>query len=74
MKTFTYHINLNERGLFYADVRDERGQTVFEIKDNCGHVDLIEDGFMSSVNDVDGLAQWLRDMDIIGPDDELTTD
>jgi hypothetical protein len=29
---YTYHINLNERGSFFADVRDASGKTVFAIK------------------------------------------
>jgi hypothetical protein len=29
---FGYYINLDERGDFYADVRDANGQTVFEIR------------------------------------------
>jgi len=27
-----YYVNLNERGSFYADVRDESGETVFEVR------------------------------------------
>lgn len=32
MKIFEYFINLDERGSFYADVRNPQGETVFEIK------------------------------------------
>jgi hypothetical protein len=29
---YGYYVNLEERGQFYADVRDEKDQTVYEIK------------------------------------------
>lgn len=32
MKIYKYFINLDERGSFYADVRNQAGKTVFEIK------------------------------------------
>ena len=31
VKTFHYYINLDERGEFYADVRDERDQTITDL-------------------------------------------
>ena len=59
--TFTYYINLDERGEFYADVRNEKEKTVFEIQ---GY-EIFEDGFMSHKNDVTGLQEYLRWIDII---------
>jgi len=59
--TFTYYINLDERGEFYADVRNEKEKTVFEIQ---GY-EIFEDGFMSHKDDVTGLQEYLRWIDII---------
>lgn len=60
-QTYEYYINLDERGEFYADVRDEDGQTVFEIKGPEG----IEAAFMNGPNDLRGLGQYLRIMGVI---------
>lgn len=68
--TYIYHINLDERGTFYADVRDSRGKTVFEIHD----FDIFEHGFMKNKEDVDGLRKHLVDLGIISPGDELMGD
>ena len=63
---YTYHINLNERGCFYADVRDADGKTVFEVKGGDelpeGESSLVEDGFMRHLTDVDGLAEYMRSL------------
>ena len=32
---YTFHVNHNERGEFFADVRNPDGQTIFEIR--CGY-------------------------------------
>jgi hypothetical protein len=70
---FTYHINLDERGEFYADVRDSDGNTVFEIRsEDDGSISLIEDGFMADKHDMEGLADHLKDMGIMESDDNLT--
>lgn len=73
MKTYTYHINLDERGIFYADVRDQRGTTVFEI--NAGHdldeSNIFDDGFMRNKKDLAGLHEYLVDMGIMNSDDKL---
>lgn len=60
--TFTYHINLDERGCFYADVRNTRGRTIYEIKiegDQENDSTIFEDGFMCDKNDVDGLLDYM---------------
>lgn len=64
---FTYHINLDERGEFYADVRNSVGDTVYEIKGG----DIFEDGFMKHKNDLDGLKDYLVTLGIMDGDDEL---
>ena len=61
MTKFTYHINLDERDEFYADVRNQYGKTVFEIHG----FDIFEDGFMKHSEDIDGLAEYLLDLEII---------
>lgn len=58
---YLYYINLNERGGFYADVRDSNENTVFEIK---GH-DIFTDGFMDHPEDLDGLYNYLCHMYIL---------
>ncbi len=64
---YQYHINLDERGEFNADVRNENENTVFEIVDNS----IFEDGFMRHKNDVAGLGAYLLDIGIVGPADTL---
>jgi hypothetical protein len=66
-KTYFYHINLNERGQFYADVRDEKGNTIFEIKG----FEIFEDGFMTNVKDMNGLKNYLVNLSLISKQDEL---
>jgi hypothetical protein len=66
-KTYTYTINLDERGEFNADVRNEEGNTVFEID---GY-DIFEDGFMKHKHDHEGLKKHLINLGIINPDDKL---
>lgn len=60
---FTYWINLDERGSFYADVRNSSGTTVFEIKagDELGphETSIFEDGWMLHKNDLAGLKAYL---------------
>jgi hypothetical protein len=67
--TYTYHINLDERGMFYADVRDTSGNTVFEIKIDESDEDnnIFTDGFMRHKHDMSGLKEYLVSLDIIKP-------
>lgn len=61
-----YHINLDERGEFYADVR--RGEkTILEIKGN----EMFEDGFMKNKDDVRGLQQYLHATGLAAWDEEV---
>jgi hypothetical protein len=72
---FTYHINLNERGSFYADVRDPDGKTVYEIKAGNelpeDETDIFEDGFMDNTKDLVGLRDYLVQLGILTDDSEL---
>lgn len=75
MSIFGYYINLDERGRFYADVRDEDGETVFEIK--AGDLleddesDIFQDGFMKNKNDLPGLTEYMKDLGVVPPDARL---
>lgn len=51
-----YFINLDERGEFYADVRDPDGNTVYEIHG----FDIFEDGFMKHKHDLGNLEEHLH--------------
>lgn len=72
---FTHHINLDERGSYYADVRDHKGNTVFTIKAGNeleeGESDIFEDGFMVHKNDMEGLKSYLVSLSIMDKDDTL---
>ena len=65
--TFEYFINLDERGDFYADVRDAKGQTVFEIDG----FDIFEDGYMKHARDLEGLKEYLIDLEVMFEPDDL---
>jgi hypothetical protein len=78
--TYMYHINLDERGTFYADVRNSSGKTVFEIKiddstdPNYDHGDggnIFTDGFMKHKHDMDGLRQYLIHLGVMSPKTRL---
>lgn len=63
---FHYMINMDERGEFRADVRDESGNTVYEIgNDEEGNVPEIEDGFMRHTTDTEGLERHLKQLGIM---------
>jgi hypothetical protein len=73
--TFEYHINLNERGSFFADVRNTSGKTVFTIKAGNeleeGESSIFEDGFMKHIHDMDGLGEYLVSLGIMRPNQRL---
>ncbi len=72
---YTYHINLNERGSFYADVRDSKENTVFEIKAGNeleeGESSIFEYGYMRHTDDIDGLLDYMIDLGIASKGDTL---
>ncbi len=68
VKKFEYFINLDERGEFNADVRNEKGKTVFEFSG----FDIFEDGFMKNKHDISGLRDYLIDLKIMKLTDSLT--
>ena len=67
MKHYYYYINLDERGEFFADVRDKNDKTIFNLH---GH-EFFEDGFMSDRYDLDGLHEYLVDVGLINENDSL---
>lgn len=61
-----YFINLDERGDFFADVRDASGTTLFEVRaEDDGTISLIEDGFMRHKSDLGGLRDHLVDLGVM---------
>jgi hypothetical protein len=68
--TYTFHVNLDERGMFYADVRNQNGRTLFEIKIDESLPDdeqsnPIEDGWMKHGRDLDGLRAYLIHLGVV---------
>lgn len=59
--SYTYNINLDERGEFFSDVRDSNDKTVYEIHG----FEIFEDGFMKHKYDVEGLKEYLYDLEIL---------
>lgn len=75
MAILRYHVNLDERGSFYADVRDEAGETLYEVRGGDelreDETSLVEDGFMRDLMDTRMLTEYLRDMKVIGEYDHI---
>lgn len=73
---YGYYIDLDERGVFYADVRNQEGKTVFEVRSGEGSDDdsnIFEDGFMRDKNDLDGLASYLIQLNVIPLGSQILT-
>ena len=68
---YTYHINLDERGTFDADVRDESGKSVYELHAEDEPLEQVEDGFMRHTKDIAGLGAYLLDLGIVKESDTL---
>lgn len=70
---YVYVVNLDERGDFYADVRNARtGETVYEIEsDEDGSIEPITDGNMIHKDDLEGLKKYLVSIKIIEDDSAL---
>lgn len=64
---YQYFIDLDERGEFFADVRDVEDNTVFEIHG----FQIFEDGFMSDKYDLSGLYDYLIALGILADHDTL---
>lgn len=71
---FTYVINLDERGCFYADVRDPQDKTVYEIRIEGNPENdstIFEDGFMKHKHDTEGLREYLVSLGIMKEGQDL---
>jgi pyruvate/2-oxoglutarate/acetoin dehydrogenase E1 component len=81
---YEYFVNLDERGMFSADVRDAQGKTVLEISNESNYedeegnvvteyreIDLVEAGYMRHGRDLNGLFYYLCEMGIAKPSDTL---
>lgn len=64
----TYHINLDERGEFYADVRNSSDKTIYEIRG----FGIFEDGFMRHNRDTWGLLEYLIHLGLANQNSTLT--
>lgn len=73
MKKYFFFINLEERGSYYADVRDANDKTIYEIRidGSDGDSTIFEDGYMKHTHDIRGLESHLKTLGLIGKDDEL---
>lgn len=66
--SFTYTIDIDERGEFRATVYDPRGREVMGIDEQ-----IFEDGYMHHKEDLRGLAAYLEELGIGGPDTQVRT-
>jgi len=64
---YAFHVNLDERGIFKADVRNAAGDSVYEISNDAddGSLWLIENGFMRNIGDLKGLTDYLVQMEVL---------
>lgn len=65
---YRYFINLDERGEFYADVRNIRARSIFEIKG----FEIFEDGWMRHKHDLVGLKRYLVHLGLMKGNQELS--
>lgn len=72
-RTYTYHINIDERDVFNADVRDATGQSVFEIN-SLDHADeLVAEGYIEDKTDLLSISNYLKTyVGILATSDVLT--
>ena len=79
---YTYFVNLNERDIFNADVRNFKGETIFTINNQNdteensedGSLWIVESGYMDNPEDIDGLLGYLIDMGIVDSESTLKMD
>lgn len=64
---YSYYINLDERGEFYADVRDHAENTVFEIHG----FDIFDDGYMRHKDDLNGLREYCAELGVMELTDNI---
>jgi len=61
--------------IFYAHVEDSDGKEVYTVtnedEEGLGEIGLVDWGYMKHGGDVQGLEQYLKEMDILEQDDVL---
>lgn len=65
-RTFTYTIDMDERGEFRAHVDNQSGKEVFDV-----YEEIFDDGYMKNKNDLRGLQEYLVDLGIMKSGDTL---
>lgn len=70
---YKYYVNMDERGDFSADVRNDKGETVFEIADVDHLWELIDAGYMAGKRDLEGLSEYLYGTGVLTEHDRLVT-
>lgn len=70
---FKYYVNLDERGDFNADVRDQNGTSVYEIHDADHLWEMIDAGYLEGKRDLTGLQDYLVGTLVMGEDDRLVS-
>lgn len=62
-------VDLNERGIYRASVRDESDKVIFSISNEEdseeGELWLVRDGFMKNYKDMEGLSDYLSSHGLI---------
>lgn len=67
VRTLEYVIDLDERGEFAASVREQNANVIYRISG----FDIFEDGFMRDKHDLDGLADYLKGLNILNKGDTI---
>lgn len=72
---YGYYINLDERGSFFADVRNLNGRSIFETRAGNSQEDdessIFDDGFMRDKDDLAGLTTYLIDLCVIPKESQV---
>jgi hypothetical protein len=76
---YFYFINLDERGEFYADVRDDEENTIIEFGDAIraetsnmhSMPELIQEGYVKHGTDLKSIEKYLKDLGLFRSNDTL---
>lgn len=68
--TYTFHVDLDERGMFHASVRNRNDRVLFEIKLDEAlpeeeQSNPIQDGWMKHNRDLKGLREYLVHLGVV---------
>lgn len=67
--SYTYHINMNQRGEFYADIRDKDEDTIYEIQTE--DAEYLGEDFEVNVLEPESVRKYLTSIGILSVDDTL---